>query len=296
MARSTFWVGLWLLLCMRGRRLATCCSCPPSAPLGRRPLFNCVKASGALINHGPLPPTARPTLLRLGGGYDPDEDPPPFQPRCMWMPGDQEEMAHDVDQAWEDRQQQREEDMEAEGETGLPAGMSVGQARERVELVLAAESKRKEREEVLHQQLAQHIQRLKDAHAQIMGGAQPCPPEIASTTHGSPHRLRQRSRPPPGESPAPAGAGEASAGTAGRAAVAQAQAQHAEHGDKLQAIKASTDWKVEGTEERVLQHRQDVARKVLGVSPEAGSVYERSASVAPQLNSSQQQPQATQSR
>jgi len=313
--RSAQFTNQWLLLllCVLGGRGLTTCSLPPSASLARLPLRSCVLGRSSLprkkqshweLNFHSWLGVVSLSLRLSGGAAGPaqdDERQPEFTPRGMWMPKEHESV-RDVDEAWEERLRERDEDMRAEGDGGLPVAMSVGQARERVDFALAMEKERTEQEEALHQQLAQHIQRLKEAHAQITGGAQPCPPELAGTNTASPHRVRQRSRPPPGESPAPAVPGEASAGsTAGGAASANAAlAKDAAHGDKLQAIKASTDWEVEGTEERILQHRQDVARKVLGPSPKVDSaVPERGASAAHRgtmLNSTQQPPQAAQSR
>ena len=73
---------------------------------------------------------------------------------------------------------------------GAFAGMTVGQARERLEIALELEIDRKKREEALHCQLVQHVQRLKEAHAQITGGTYPNPPESIA---GSPYRMRHRS-------------------------------------------------------------------------------------------------------
>ena len=81
--------------------------------------------------------------------------------------------------------------------------MSIGQAKERAEIALEIVKTRREREAALHRQLASHIQRLKEAHAQISAGTHPSPPELTTATSGSPQRVRHRSQAPP-ESPGPA--------------------------------------------------------------------------------------------
>jgi len=193
--------------------------------------------------------------LRLRGGLNSplqgSEGPPPFVPRSMWLPDEQEETAEAVEEAWEERQRQLEEDM-----PGAFAGMTVGQARERLEIALELEKDRKKREEALHCQLVQHVQRLKEAHAQITGGTYPNPPESIA---GSPYRMRHRSV-APSASPAPTLATPAD--TISRAHADEA-APHAPDNHKSAPSKASADWTIEGTEEHVLMHRQQIAKTVL---------------------------------
>lgn len=247
-------VLLWLLLCVAGLRLLATSPRPQSASFA---------GAATPTSAGGARPWAMP--LRLRGGRDPTSPPsghgapPPFKPRSVWLPGEQEETAAAADEAWEDRQTELEDKMGP----GIHACMSADEARERVEMSLEAKKESREQEEALYRQLAQHIQRLKEAHAQITAGTHPSPPETAT---GSTHRVRHRSR-PPSESPGPplvSGVG------------AVPNAQDSGSGDshlntqqqvEMQARKTSANWKVEGTEEIVLQHRQDVVRKVRSAVP-----------------------------
>jgi len=203
---------------------------------------------------------AWPPLRLRGGGRDdprPHGEPPPHLPRSQWRPSEQDDTGAKR-AAWEDRQRERGEAI------ALHEVVTTDQARGHLEPAMDAALQRRAREEALHRQLAQHIRRLKEAHAQITSGCHPSPPETACSSNGSPHRVRHRSR-PPSESLGPA---PACLQAPGRSSDAQ-QVQPSER--DVQLSKASTDWQMEGTEERVLQHRQQVVRKVLGASQDEGS-------------------------
>ena len=214
-------------------------------------------------------------LLRMRGGYNHSRDdggaPPQFVPRDVWMPKDREQTAEAISEAWEERERQRELDVPS----GIPPAMSVGQARERIGIALAQGIERKEREDALHRQLTQHILRLKEAHAQMTTGAQR-PPEVVCSTTGSPQRVRHRSR-PPSASPGPfqhmrtGGSLNCDEGASRTATRTGADSHHEDHDNGVRASKSSTDWTVEGIEERILQHRQDVVRQVMGTSSHAQS-------------------------
>ena len=102
-------------------------------------------------------------LAHLRGGAGGAPTPPPFVPRDAWLSDAEQDMkVGAIDDAWEEREREREEDA---GSAGLQVAMSEHRARERAGIALQMEEERKKREAVLHQQLAQHILRLKEAHA-----------------------------------------------------------------------------------------------------------------------------------
>ena len=219
--------------------------------------------------------SARPAHLRGGGSGGPT--PPPFVPRHAWLCDTERDMtAEAIDDAWEEREREREADA---GSAGLPVAMSEDLARERAGIALEMEEERRKRDAVLHQQLAQHIQRLKEAHAQIVSGTHPSHREIAIAPTGSPTRIRHRSRPPTESSGPGVAFGLLSERDAGvvvdesEVGTAVGRTPEAEPEKRAQASKASVDWKLEGTEERVLQHRQDVARRVLSSLPETAGEF-----------------------